>query len=134
VDETCAILLIEDDGAIRGLLADALAETGWEVRSAASGRQALAILDHWRPDLILLDLEMPEMDGPAFRAEQRRRPALASIPVVVISAAPRLDERVATLGAAATLPKPCDLDILAAVIKQVLEGEGARPGELPPDP
>jgi DNA-binding response OmpR family regulator len=122
VGGSCAVLVVEDDDQIRALFAAIITAEGFAVRTAANGREALAVLQHWRPDLIILDLEMPEMDGRAFRAEQRRTPQLADIPVIVMSAAPDVDAQVAGLEAAETLPKPCDLEVLAAAIRRVVQG------------
>ena len=82
------ILLVDDDGDVRETIREALEEEGHRVTSAANGQEALSLLRDGkvRPDLILLDIMMPEMDGWAFRAEQRKHPELASIPVVVFTA------------------------------------------------
>src|SRR6476620_7444871 len=106
--ETCAVLVVEDDVGVRSALADALHSEGFHVRSAADGRDALAVLDRWHPDLIVTDLHMPMMDGWAFLAELRRRAGLADIPVVVLSAGPWDQIHIEGLDAAAYLRKPCD--------------------------
>ena len=81
------LLLVDDDGAIRDALDEALQEEGFDVVTAANGREALQVLKSGpRPDAILLDLMMPVMDGWDFRHEQLRDPALRQIPVVVVSA------------------------------------------------
>ena len=72
------VLVVDDDLSIQGFLAEALADEGYGVRTAANGREALAILREWRPDLILLDLMMPEMDGWEFRGEQRALPGVST--------------------------------------------------------
>jgi DNA-binding response OmpR family regulator len=119
-ETTCAILLVEDDTSLREALADALSAEGFEVRSAANGRDALAVLQRWRPELILLDLLMPQMDGQHFRAEQRRIPALAAIPVIVLTAASELGVQFDALDAAEIFSKPCDVEVLKAAISRVL--------------
>src|SRR5581483_10950225 len=68
------VLVVEDDRGIRDLLAAVLTDEGFDVRQAANGKEALAVLERWQPDAILLDLMMPVMDGWTFRREQRRRP------------------------------------------------------------
>src|SRR3954467_7037092 len=80
------LLLVEDDQQIGALLEEALAEEGYAVRVAVTGREGLTALDEWNPALILLDLRMPDMDGWAFRAEQRTLPASAAIPVLLMTA------------------------------------------------
>jgi len=115
----CGVLIVEDDDQIRAVFAEILSSEGFAVRTAANGRDALSLLQQWQPDLILLDLDMPDMDGRAFRAEQRRSPRLSGIPVIVMSAA-TLEVQVAELQAAETLAKPCDIDTLVTAIRRVI--------------
>ncbi len=82
----CSILLVEDDLTNRELLRQMLEKEGWTVIEAPNGRVTLNILDKEIPDLILLDLMMPEMDGFGVVAELKKRPEWRSIPVVVITA------------------------------------------------
>jgi CheY-like chemotaxis protein len=79
VDGNGRVLVVDDDELIRDTLATALADEGYAVRVAADGRAALDSLHEWRPDLIVLDLMMPEMDGYAFRAAQRAEANAADI-------------------------------------------------------
>ena len=82
-----AILVVEDDAALREMMAQQLHLAGFAPATAPNGYEALALLRMGFPaKLILLDLRMPIMDGWAFRAEQRRDPDLADIPVIVMSA------------------------------------------------
>jgi adenylate cyclase len=80
------ILVVEDDPVQRELARSWLQPQQWIVREAASGRQALAFLKEERPDLILLDLMMPEMDGFQLVATLQREPDWRDIPVIVITA------------------------------------------------
>lgn len=118
------VLVVEDDEAIRALLTELLAEEGYAVRAAADGQEALALLAGWRPDAIVLDLVMPVMDGWAFRAAQRQRPALRDVPVVVVSASGDLGPPVEALAPAAVLPKPFDIAQLVAAVDR-LAGRGS---------
>jgi CheY-like chemotaxis protein len=98
-------LIVEDDGAIRNALLDVFAGEGLLARAAGNGREALAsIAEHGAPGLILLDLMMPEMDGPSFLQVQRADPSLAGIPVVIMTASHRGELR--HLQPAAFLRKP----------------------------
>jgi CheY-like chemotaxis protein len=116
----CAVLVVEDNRPIRDLLAESCRDAGFEVQTAANGREAFAVLQRWHPDVITLDLEMPIMDGWAFRSTQRRVPDLRAIPVIVVSADANLEAQAAALDAAAVVRKPCDLDLLAQVISRVV--------------
>jgi CheY-like chemotaxis protein len=129
LSETCAVLLVEDDPGLRAVMAEVLALEGFEVRSAANGRDALAVLGQWRSDLIVTDLNMPIMDGRGFREELARRPRLAGIPVIVLSAALTDDDMADRLGAAAVLRKPCDFDVLIDAIRRAAR----RPGGVRSD-
>ncbi len=122
------VLVVDDDDIIRGFLAEALADEGYEVQQAANGRDALALLRHWRPDLILLDLMMPGMDGWAFRAEQRQQGLALDVPLIALSAVRGLDLRTRALGAAQVFAKPFDLDAVLDAIYQML-GPSAPPAE-----
>jgi CheY-like chemotaxis protein len=82
------ILLVEDDPATRGAMKMVLEWEGYRVDCAANGQEALSrLLAGERPGIVLLDLNMPVMDGRQLRSEMGRDPALASIPVVTVSAA-----------------------------------------------
>jgi two-component system response regulator MprA len=83
-----------------------LTDEDYEVRTAPDGRQALAQAQTWRPDLILLNLMMPDLNGWSFRRAQLTDSSLASIPVVLVSAAYTLELEAEKLGVAAVVPKP----------------------------
>jgi CheY-like chemotaxis protein len=113
-----SVLIVEDDEDVRGAYAAFLEGAGYRVVEAADGQEALRELRSLREAvcLILLDLFMPIMNGWAFRAEQLRDPALATIPVVVISADSRTDQKAAQLGAVAHLQKPIDMTALVSLV------------------
>jgi CheY-like chemotaxis protein len=112
------IFVVDDDAAIRTTLTDILEEEGYRVVTAADGHEALLHLRHATPHpcLIFLDLMMPTMSGWDFLSEQQNDPQLASIPVVVISAAsnPTLKDPLA--GATAVLPKPLELLVILETV------------------
>lgn len=115
-----AVLVVEDDSDIRFGLEVLLKDEGYKPLTAANGRQALALLRSMPelPGLILLDLMMPDMDGWQFRAEQRRDPALASIPIMVLSAEADLPRLTAKLGAVGVMQKPVHVEELLNQIKR----------------
>ncbi|WP_164016863.1 response regulator [Pyxidicoccus trucidator] len=110
------ILVVEDDRYIRDAIRELLEDEGHTVICAENGAQGLAELERMRlsPDIILLDLMMPVKDGFQFRTEQRADARFAQIPVVVMSADPRLDSHRSVLDARAYLRKPVDIDQLLA--------------------
>ncbi len=108
-----SILIVDDDADVREMLSQFFAIEGYSVLTARNGRDALDQLHHGeQPDLILLDLMMPVMDGWQFRAEQQRDPSLAPIPVVVLSAVYNARERASMLGAVDYMQKPVEFDKL----------------------
>jgi CheY-like chemotaxis protein len=82
----CPVLLIEDDETTRGMMREMLEREGWQVTEASNGREGLERIADSEPNVILLDLMMPEMDGFEFIANLRARPEWGDIPVVVITA------------------------------------------------
>lgn len=118
------VLVVDDEPDIRRLVGEALHLEGYRVRTAGDGREALQRVAEEPPDLILLDLAMPAMDGTQFCRLLARAPLRAErpgpIPVILISADRHLRERAAELGAADYLTKPFDLDDLLAAVQRHL--------------
>ena len=112
------VLVVDDDGRVRQVLASTLYVAGYEVQAAEDGVDALGLLERWRPDLILLDLSRPGMDSRAFRREQLADDILAAIPVVLLGGVEDADCADDRLTVAAVLPKPFDIhEILATVYR-----------------
>jgi len=119
----CPILIVEDDEDLREMMAQLLALEGFKAETAANGREALAYLAQGdRPDVILLDLMMPVMDGWEFRRHQVTDPALAAVPVVVLSALE--PARAEALQGVAFLKKPLDFDRLLELVRGFLQSDG----------
>jgi CheY-like chemotaxis protein len=112
------VLIVEDDADIRDAVQDALTRRGYRVEGLGDGRAALDYLQRTaeRPCLILLDLTMPRMSGGELIAELDRDPALAAIPVVVLSAMPRLEAHPQAARWAGILAKPVKLETLIAAV------------------
>lgn len=107
------ILVVDDDPDIREALGGVLEMAGYQVVSFGDARAALDWLDHGGlPDLVLLDLMMPGMNGWQFRAELDARPRLADLPVVVLTGAREGNG----LRVSETLKKPVDLDVLLGAV------------------
>jgi two-component system response regulator MprA len=103
------VLVVEDDQTLRDTVAEALGEDGYAVRTARDGQSALACVKRWPPDLVILDLMMPRLDGEGFCTALRRLEGMAEVPIIVVSASRSADEIGARVGANVTLPKPFDL-------------------------
>jgi CheY-like chemotaxis protein len=111
------ILIVDDDEDFHEALEAAIASQGYAVQHAANGREALTRLATGsRPDAILIDLMMPQMDGWQLLAELGADPALAAIPSAVLSAAPNPGPLPPGV---AHLPKPCDLHELLGFLRGV---------------
>jgi len=117
------VLVVDDDADIRSLLVGVLTDEGYTAESAPNGRDALAILDRWRADAIILDLMMPVMDGWTFVEQLRQRKR--DIPIVVMSAAGDLKRHAMRLGAVDVIAKPFDIETLLPRIAHVTGGPPA---------
>jgi CheY-like chemotaxis protein len=112
------VLLVEDWDGTREALRDILEHEGYVVDVAANGRQALADLDsNPLPDLILLDLEMPVMNGWDVVGHLHATPGLADVPVVLLSGVETIDQEAEQLGADGYLRKPVDVEVLLQVVR-----------------
>jgi len=113
------LLLVEDDGSIRYALSEMLADEGFAVTTAVNGREALDELRRAAPpDIIVLDLMMPVMDGWEFRVEQRSDPLLAGIPLLAMSA--DLSAKARAIAAEAYVRKPIDFPELLRELHAVI--------------
>jgi len=113
------VLVVDDDEQLRYVLRETMSEDGYEVEAASNGREALAIIERWPPDLIVLDLMMPVMDGESFRQEQRRLGLAEQVPLIVLSASREMRSAAERVGAAASVPKPFDLDDLLETVNRL---------------
>jgi two-component system KDP operon response regulator KdpE len=122
---TLKVLVVEDDSEIRGLLMSMLAVEGFEVRTAVTVREAQALLQHDAPDLVILDLGLPDGDGAQLL---QRTHSLSSPPVVIVSARHDEAQKIALLDAGADdyLVKPFGVGELLARVRVALRHRGTR--------
>lgn len=121
------ILLVDDDPDIRQIAALSLRRIGkFEVVAAASGAEAIEAAGRDVPDLVLLDVSMPGMDGPATLQALRLGPATTKVPVVFFTATSSDQEvaRLCALGAVAVIPKPFDVAALPRQVRDILREIG----------
>lgn len=119
-----SVLVVDDDAAIRSFVLEALSDEGYAVTAAADGQAALDRCLESPPDLVLLDLRMPVLDGFEFL---RRRHDVCTAPVIVMSAGFRLNQVTPEMNVAAFLEKPFDLtDLADAVKKEIAPVRAAR--------
>jgi CheY-like chemotaxis protein len=118
---TGTILIVDDEVVIAEAVAAVLEDEGYRVATATNGADGLARAADLRPDLVLVDMMMPVMDGEEMCRRLRESPATRGIPVVVMSAVHR-SLRELPFDHAAFLPKPFDLDTLLDTIADALRG------------
>ena len=120
------ILVVEDEPLIALALEAALEDAGYGVVTAANGRQGLERLaEAPRPDLVLTDMMMPVMNGPAMLAAMAANPDLRGIPVIVLSSLPEESVRSRANGVAAILRKPYTAEQVLGTVARVLDGAGS---------
>lgn len=112
-DKCGGVLVVDDDCDIRDAVCELLADEGYEVETAANGRDALDRLKHKHPCLMLLDLRMPIMDGYQVLDTVKHTPEWEDIQVAVVSA-----ERVLPMGVAGSIQKPIDIDRLLETVRR----------------
>jgi CheY-like chemotaxis protein len=105
-----AVLVVDDDADIRSVVSELLTDEGYRVKTAVNGKDALATLASWRPDVILLDLMMPIMDGWTFLTNRQSNCSLSRIPVIVMSASHTLSRGDERLAVADVVAKPFEID------------------------
>lgn len=118
------VLVAEDSADMRSLLAEVLESEGCEVTAVPSGARALSEMTERPPDLVITDLFMPGMSGFALRARMLRRPDLARIPVIVLSAYWHRPSE--TLEVADVISKPINIDRLVESVRRLLPAPRAE--------
>ena len=131
---TARVLVVDDDRLIRQMARDLLEMAGFTVGEAVDGADGLAKATAFHPDLILLDLMMPDLDGYTVCRSLKADPATRAIPVIFLTASPGHDatRQAVAAGAAACLTKPFNLDGLLVVVNTILQGV-ARDNPMGPE-
>lgn len=117
------ILYVDDEPDIREIAEMSLSlDPAFEVRTAASGDEALALMQQWLPDVALLDVMMPGMDGPTLLTRMRDTEALASLPVIFVTARAQRSElqNFRQLDSVGVIAKPFDPMTIAAQVRAIL--------------
>ena len=117
------VLVVDDDQDIRELLVSVLEDDGYQAKSAQNGREALDVLEHWKADVVVLDLMMPVMDGWTFADRMHEK---WDIPIVVISAATDVKRHAGRVGAAGVIPKPFEIESLLPIIARASTPNGTN--------
>ena len=122
------ILIAEDNAINRELLRELLEARGYAVEEACDGQAALRLMEHSTPDILLLDIGMPVLDGYAVVRKVRENPGLVDLPVLAVTAyAMQGDrEKILSAGFDSYLPKPVDAGLLIEEIKRLLARSGGR--------
>ena len=120
--DAARVLVVEDDPDVRALMRSALEEDGHDIVTTGDGLEALAECERRAPEIVVLDLGLPEMSGPEFVSAYRRMPRPAA-PLVVVSGASDARRIAADLGAAVFLPKPFSIEQLSEAVRRVRPAE-----------
>jgi len=117
------ILVVDDDRDLRESVMEALEDEGYSVAAAPDGMRALAYLrgPSPKPDLILLDLAMPNMNGDKFREEQLKSAELAAIPVAIVTAESNASDKASSLQASGFIRKPLKIGALLELVGRILK-------------
>ncbi|NEU72695.1 response regulator transcription factor [Hassallia byssoidea VB512170] len=117
------ILVVDDDLGTRLSISDYLELSGYIVITADDGQEALEIVEEYHPDLIVTDIVMPRMNGYELVRQVRQKPAFRLLPVILLTARIKTQERILGYqsGCDLYLPKPFELEELAAAIRNLLE-------------
>lgn len=116
------ILIVDDDRDLRDLLTICLQDQSLGILTAADGFSAFTIIEEQQPEVIILDIFMPGMDGLTFLRTLQQEGCI-KIPVIVASAHEQIEEHIGSLNIVGFLPKPFDLAELEALIQTALEWE-----------
>ena len=114
------VLIVDDEEGFRDGVADLLGMEGYEVSVARDAVEAVLVLPEFRPEVILLDLRMPHLDGEGFLRGMGGLPASKRVPVVLISAKEDLQQIALRTGAAGYLSKPFEAPQLLSLLEKVL--------------
>ena len=129
------ILVVEDEPDLVLVIVERLKTAGYDVASATNGREALEQIKRRKPDLIITDVIMPELDGFGLFKELQKNSATAKIPVIVLTARGKMSDTFAAMGVADFLAKPFDDKVLlATVIKHLPSGKPAVAAPPAPAP
>lgn len=125
------ILIVEDEPTIRTVLAELLRDEGHEVHDTDDGAAALAHMATWLPDVALVDQMMPKMTGETFALACQQAPGLAGVPIILMSAARNVLQVAQRVGAAATIMKPFDLDVVLGVVDRLTRAHPPQDVDAP---
>jgi len=123
-----SILVVDDVPSVRSALSRALRANGYSTREAANGREALLAMSNKMPQLVILDLSMPEMDGITFLHHIRSSPGTANLPVIVVTGVsdPTLISEISGYGIQGFMRKSqLSVDVLYALVDRVLPAPSA---------
>jgi CheY-like chemotaxis protein len=127
------VLVVDDDASLRETVRDRLVYQGWDIHTACDGREALGIVTQAVPDVMLLDIYMPQMDGLTTLECLRRDPNLSDIPVMVVTSSTRVSDitRAAACNIADYVTKPFSVAELVTRVQRVLRQTRTQMGRSP---
>lgn len=115
------ILVVDDEPDILNILEQRFKTVDYEVRTARDGQEALNRLRGFIPDLVVVDILMPVMDGFTFYKEFRKNPAMGNIPIIVLTARSKMEDTFKAIGVDAFITKPFDAQVMLAKADELIE-------------
>jgi two-component system cell cycle response regulator DivK len=135
IDDTLMVLVVDDDMDARRIYTEYLRSKGWTVTSAADGRKALDKISDLKPDVVVLDLAMPRVDGWTVLKQLRESSWTRQIPIIVVSAVTDARDEAYYAGCDAFLTKPCPPEVLwLQILAMFRVAATLRRGPAPPMP
>lgn len=134
-ETTKTVLLVEDYDDSRFMMGQLLEMSGYRVLEAADGREAVEVAERECPDVVLMDLQMPVLDGFTATSIIRRTESTCRVPVIAVSAQ-STEEFISAaklVGCDHFVSKPVDFDMLLGLVRECTDGEGARVYNAPPE-
>jgi two-component system, cell cycle response regulator DivK len=126
VERKVKVLVIEDSNLAQKIMTAMLLKAGYEVNSAFDGLKGISVAKSWAPDVILLDMYMPVMDGLEALKRLKTTKETKSIPVIAVTASERSQKAALENGCDSFLPKPVTMDIVMTAIQTALSNKDAN--------
>jgi CheY-like chemotaxis protein len=126
LSRTRRIVVAEDDDAVRRVLVQALTFGGFRVEAASTGVEALVRIQQDHPDVVVLDLILPWLDGREILTRLREHPTFRTTPVLIVTGTPTSDDDLRSFAPVSLLRKPFTIDTLLTAVQHLMAGIAAR--------
>ena len=125
------VLVVDAEERVTELVKTILEGEGYDVQAASDAGQALWLVQHWKPDLVLLDIALPGMDGVEIANDWHRNPSTARVPIIALSGDRRIEAKAVQMGAWSAIRKPFNVDTLLRAVERFFDRRDHPAGEAP---